>query len=60
MVRRLFIRVANILPGKLKVKMVNFLERGMEALTQLKQSRTIVIMALYTVIILILSTLTNS
>jgi uncharacterized protein (TIRG00374 family) len=59
MLRLLLLRISVILPGKLKIRAVNFLERCMEAFSQLKQSGTIVIIALYTVVIFFLSTMTN-
>ncbi|MCP5053786.1 MAG: flippase-like domain-containing protein [bacterium] len=59
MVRKWLYLFSNILPGKLKQRAVNFLERGMEAFSQLKSSRTALILSLYTALIIFLSTLTN-
>jgi uncharacterized protein (TIRG00374 family) len=47
------------LPGKLKQRVVNFLERGMEAFSQLKDFRTTLTLVLFTALIIVLATLTN-
>jgi glycosyltransferase 2 family protein len=57
--RSLLLRFSKILPGKIKVRVVSFFERGMDGFSQLKQSGNIAIMIFYTVLIFLLSTLTN-
>jgi uncharacterized protein (TIRG00374 family) len=60
MVRKLLYFFSSKLPGgKFKQRVVNFLEKGMEAFYQLKDSRTSLGLALYTALIILLSTLTN-
>jgi hypothetical protein len=60
MVRKLLYFLSSLLPeGKFKQRVVNFLEKGMEAFSQLKDSRTSLGLALYTALIILLSTLTN-
>lgn len=60
MVRKLLYFFSSLLPeGKFKQRVVNFLEKGMEAFSQLKDSKTSLGLALYTVLIILLSTLTN-
>jgi uncharacterized protein (TIRG00374 family) len=59
MVRRWFYVLSSILPAKLRERVVNFLDRGLEAFSQLKSTKTSLILVLYTVFIIILSTLTN-
>jgi len=50
---------SSLLPEKIKKRVFNFLERGMEAFSLLKRSRTSLIIVLYTALIFLLSTLTN-
>lgn len=59
MVRRWLYRFSSVLPQKLRQRVVNFLERGMEAFSQLKDLKTTVLLVGFTVVILMLSTLTN-
>lgn len=59
MVRRWLYRFSSILPGKLRQRVVNFLERGMEAFAQLKDLKTTVMLVVFTALIIMLSSLTN-
>lgn len=60
MVRKLLYFFSSLLPErKFKQRVVNFLEKGMEAFSQLKDSRTSLGLALYTALIILLSTFTN-
>jgi glycosyltransferase 2 family protein len=58
-VRRWLYKFSAFLPAKLEKRVVNFLVRGLEAFSQLKSTRITLILALYTTIIVVLSTLTN-
>jgi uncharacterized protein (TIRG00374 family) len=58
-VRRLLYKFSSFLPAKLEQRVVNFLVRGLEAFSQLKNTRLTLILALYTTIIIVFSTLTN-
>ena len=59
MVRRWFYLLARVLPQKIRQRVLNFLERGMEAFSLLKNSKTSVGLVLYTALIILLSSLTN-
>jgi len=59
LVRRLLYRFSSVLPAGLKLRVVNFLEKGMEAFSQLKSFRITLVLALYTALIIFLSTLSN-
>jgi uncharacterized protein (TIRG00374 family) len=59
LMRKWLVYFASLLPDKIRQRVLNFLERGMEAFSLLKKSRTSLIIVLYTALILILSTLTN-
>jgi len=59
MVRKWLYFLSSLLPGKLKQRVLNFLEKGMEAFSQLKNSKTSLMLVLYTASIILLSTLTN-
>lgn len=59
MVRRWILFFARILPAKLRQRVVNFLDRGMEPFAQLKSKRTILMLSLYTGVIILLSSLSN-
>lgn len=58
-VRKWLYAVARLLPQKIRQRTVNFLERGMEAFTLLKNIKTSMVLVLYTVLIIMLATLTN-
>lgn len=60
LVRKWLYFFSSLLPkGKFKQRIVNFLEKGIEAFSQLKNTRTSLVLALYTVLIILLSSLTN-
>ncbi len=59
LMRKWLVYFASLLPEKIRQRVLNFLERGMEAFSLLKKSRTSLIIVLYTALILLLSTLTN-
>lgn len=59
MVRKWLYLFAKILPGKIRQKAINFLDRGMEPFSQLKNTRTIVLLSVNTATIILMSSLTN-
>ena len=59
MVRKWLYFLSSLLPGKLKQRVLNFLEKGMEAFSQLKNSKISLQLIPYTALIILLSTLTN-
>jgi uncharacterized protein (TIRG00374 family) len=59
LVRKWLYLFANILPGKLKTRVLGFLERGMESFSQLKNFRTLLTLSMFTILIIVLSALTN-
>lgn len=61
LVRKWFYAFARWLPEKMNIRqrILNFLDRGMDAFIQLKNPKTILLMAFYSVVIIMLSTLSN-
>jgi uncharacterized protein (TIRG00374 family) len=59
LVRRWLYLFARLLPRKFRQRVITFLEQGMEAFSLLKSSRTSVAFSLYTVLIIMLASLTN-
>lgn len=59
MVRRWLSFYSRLLPQKLRQKVLNFIERGMEAFSLLKNKKTSLVLVLYTTLIILLSSLTN-
>jgi glycosyltransferase 2 family protein len=59
LVRRWLFGISRLLPGKFRERVVGFLERGLEAFGMLKDRKTALVLAMYTVLILMMSSLTN-
>lgn len=61
LVRKWLYSLARLLPEKMSIRprILNFLDRGIDAFVQLKNPKTILLMAVYTVVIIMLSTLSN-
>lgn len=59
LVRKWLYFFSSLLPEKLKRRVLNFLEKGLEAFSQLKNSKTSLLLALYTAAIILLSSLSN-
>jgi uncharacterized protein (TIRG00374 family) len=58
-VRRWLYAFSRLLPKKIGQRVANFLEWGIEAFSVLKNTRTSLVLALYTVLIIMLASLTN-
>jgi len=59
LVRKWLARLANIFPGKLRVRVLNFLDKGMEAFTLLKDIKMIFLVVVITLIVIFSQVITN-
>jgi uncharacterized protein (TIRG00374 family) len=59
LVRKWLARLANIFPGKLRARVLSFLDKGMEAFTLLKDIKMILLVVVITLIVLFSQVITN-